>query len=120
MSEAVERRLLELLENPTHSPFGMPIPGLELLGLPAAETSPCKAVSEVEPGDYRLARIGEPVQVDPAFLTQLGELQLIPGVFVSVSNQGGGWLVRNRESDQGILLDELFAQHLFVCEIETT
>jgi DtxR family Mn-dependent transcriptional regulator len=36
MSEAVERRLIELLNNPTHSPFGMPIPGLELLGLPCS------------------------------------------------------------------------------------
>src|SRR4051795_4493529 len=32
MSEAVERRLLEVLDHPTHSPYGNPIPGLEELG----------------------------------------------------------------------------------------
>ena len=31
MSEAVERKLLTLLGNPTVSPFGNPIPGLEAL-----------------------------------------------------------------------------------------
>ena len=32
MSEAVERRVLELLRHPTESPYGNPIPGLEELG----------------------------------------------------------------------------------------
>ena len=32
MSEAVERRLIELLDHPTESPYGTPIPGLEELG----------------------------------------------------------------------------------------
>ena len=32
MSEAVERRLLELLDHPTESPYGTPIPGLDELG----------------------------------------------------------------------------------------
>src|SRR5680860_769647 len=36
MSEAVERRLLELLDHPTESPYGNPIPGLEELGDSAA------------------------------------------------------------------------------------
>src|SRR5690606_18983230 len=31
MSEQVEKRLLELLDHPTHSPYGNPIPGLEQL-----------------------------------------------------------------------------------------
>ena len=32
MSEAVERRLIELLDHPTESPYGNPIPGLTELG----------------------------------------------------------------------------------------
>src|SRR5919107_4402758 len=32
MSETVERRLLELLDHPTMSPYGNPIPGLDELG----------------------------------------------------------------------------------------
>ena len=32
MSETVERRLVELLDHPTESPYGNPIPGLAELG----------------------------------------------------------------------------------------
>src|SRR3712207_9337259 len=32
MSERVERKLLEILDHPTQSPYGNPIPGLEELG----------------------------------------------------------------------------------------
>ena len=40
MSETVERRLLELLDHPTESPYGNPIPGLDELGdVRAARTS---------------------------------------------------------------------------------
>ncbi len=38
MSEAVERRVLELLRHPTESPYGNPIPGLEELGRRTAPT----------------------------------------------------------------------------------
>lgn len=120
MSEAVERKLIELLKNPTYSPFGMPIPGLELLGFPAVESKPCRSVSEVEPGEYELSRIGEPIQIDPGFLNQLADLGILPGAQVAISVQGGGWLMRNSKNDQGVLLDELLAQHLFVCEILTS
>ncbi|CAN5542737.1 hypothetical protein BH09ACT4_BH09ACT4_20720 [soil metagenome] len=38
MSEQVERRLLELLNHPTESPYGNPIPGLDQLGDMPART----------------------------------------------------------------------------------
>src|SRR6476469_9419416 len=38
MSERVERRIVELLEHPLHSPYGNPIPGLDELGDHPAET----------------------------------------------------------------------------------
>src|SRR6478672_2052934 len=38
MSETVERRIVELLEHPLHSPYGNPIPGLDELGDHPAET----------------------------------------------------------------------------------
>lgn len=114
MSEEVERKLLERLNNPTHSPFGMPIPGLELLGLPEVEVRECQAVSEVEEGTYTLCRIGEPVQIDPSFLAQMANLGLKPGVLVEVSRSGNGWLVRSEGASEGILLDERYGQHLFI------
>ncbi|MEK9599999.1 MAG: metal-dependent transcriptional regulator [Pontimonas sp.] len=114
MSEAVERRLLELLKTPTHSPFGMPIPGLELLGMPASQMQPAVAVPDAEPGTYQVARIGEPVQVDEEFLHQLAQQGILPGSTVVLAATGGGWLLRKADSEEGILLDEISAQHLFL------
>ena len=48
MSEEVERRLVQVLENPTVSPFGNPIPGLAYLG-----------IAEAEPDNYDLVRLTE-------------------------------------------------------------
>ncbi|MFM2023399.1 MAG: hypothetical protein RIR89_791 [Actinomycetota bacterium] len=114
MSETVERKLIERLQNPTHSPFGMPIPGLELLGLPAAVNQPCQSVSQAGEGQYQLSRIGEPVQIDPAFLAQLAALGLKPGVKVGVSKSGSGWLMTASGAKEGLLLDERYGQHLFI------
>ena len=118
MSESVERRLLEILENPTHSPFGMPIPGLELLGLPAAEEKACLSVAEAGAGSFELTRIGEPLQVDSGLLNQLLVLGLTPGSKVEITADSGSQLVRNSTLQQGLVLDELLAQHIFVCELE--
>src|ERR671910_1365590 len=52
MSEAVERRVLELLRHPTESPYGNPIPGLEELGEKAEADSfldGLVSLSELEP-----------------------------------------------------------------------
>jgi len=116
MSESVERRLLEILSNPTHSPFGMPIPGLELLGLAAASDLECIPVSAAPEGTYRLSRIGEPVQIDAEFLSQLAQFGLLPGESVVLSKSGSGWLIHRSETEDGLLLDEHSAQHLFVSQ----
>jgi len=114
MSEAVERKIALLLSDVTHSPFGMPVPGLELLGLTAANPRPCKPISSVGSGEYELIRIGEPVQVDQEFLLQLAELDLVPGAKVVVTVEKTGWLLSATAKAEGLLLDELIASHLFV------
>ena len=114
MSEAVERKIALLLSDVTHSPFGMPVPGLELLGLTAANPRPCKPISSVGSGEYELIRIGEPVQVDQEFLLQLAELGLVPGAKVVVTVEKTGWLLSATAKTEGLLLDELIASHLFV------
>ena len=53
MSETVERRLLELLDHPTESPYGNPIPGLAELG----ET---KVGEEFMDGVESLSDVGRP------------------------------------------------------------
>jgi len=118
MSENVERRLLELLQAPTHSPFGMPIPGLELLGLPASDLPSGSSIVDSAPGEYVLARIGEPAQVDEEFLRQLAQNGILPGSKVVLGVEGGGWLLRAAESADGILLDEYVAQHLFLSDFQ--
>ncbi len=114
MSEAVERKIALLLSDVTHSPFGMPVPGLELLGLTAANPRSCKPISSVGSGEYELVRIGEPVQVDQDFLLQLSELGLVPGAKVVVMVEKTGWLLSATSKTEGLLLDELIASHLFV------
>jgi len=119
MSEAVERRLLELLDNPTHSPFGMPIPGLELLGLPSPKTKSCTPLSELSGGDYELCRIGEPLQLDTAFLSQLKQLGLVPQVLTTLTIQSGQRLLTAQGRQEGLLVDDSIGQHLFLCEYGT-
>jgi DtxR family Mn-dependent transcriptional regulator len=114
MSEAVELKIAGLLSDVSHSPFGMPVPGLELLGLPAAKAMACKPVTAVSSGEYELVRIGEPVQVDEEFLLQLRELGLMPGAKVVVTVEKTGWLLSAAGKTEGMLLDELIASHLFV------
>ena len=116
MSEAVERRLIELLNNPTHSPFGMPIPGLELLGLPAPEVKSCRPLSELAGGDYELCRIGEPLQLDTSFLTQLRQLGLVPKASTVLRIQSGEKLLTASGYEEGLLIDDSIGQHLFLCE----
>ena len=114
MSEAVERKIATLLSDVTHSPFGTPVPGLELLGLTPSSPRSCQPITSVTTGDYELIRIGEPVQVDEEFLLQLRELGLVPGAKVVVTSEKTGWLLSAAGKAEGMLLDELIASHLFV------
>src|SRR5687768_14329565 len=81
MSDAVERKVYELLNKPTRSPYGNPIPGLEVLGQPAEE--PLRdGAAVVNAGERNLAfpgltgsvvvrRICESVQTNAGVLRQL-------------------------------------------------
>lgn len=114
MSEAVERKLIELLETPTSSPYGMPIPGLDLLGVVPPKPVTCLPVADVADGRYALIRIGEPIQTDEEFLVQLRDLGLVPGVEVTVSKDSGSVLLTAKGQAEGMLLNSAIASHLFV------
>lgn len=116
MSEEVERKLVELVSDPNISPFGMPVPGLELLGLPIREAASCAALTDCADGEYLLCRIGEPLQVDPQFLIQLRDLQLLPNQPVVVARNNENWFLSNPELEEGLVVDNLVAQHLFLSE----
>lgn len=92
MSEAAERRVLELLRHPTHSPYGNQIPGLAELGEEGAADpfDPGNAVglSDLSTGPDGVSavvrRIGESVQADARLLSALRYAGVRPGAVVSV------------------------------------
>jgi DtxR family transcriptional regulator, Mn-dependent transcriptional regulator len=98
MSEAVERKLIELLGHPTTSPYGNPIPGLDELGLgePADAVEPdlerLDAVARRGGGRVEVRRIAEHVQLDPGLMAQLKASGVMPGkeVQVAASSTHGG------------------------------
>jgi DtxR family Mn-dependent transcriptional regulator len=100
MSEAVERKLVKLLDNPTTSPYGNPIPGLDDLVNSADSATVARSVSAppvLEVGLQRLdefarrgggpvevRRIAEHVQVDADLMADLKMAGIVPGQDVDV------------------------------------
>jgi len=119
MSEAVERRLLELLDHPTESPYGNPIPGLGELGEEAAGESFMDGVesldSVVKPGfdvRVRIARISEEVQKDESLMAPMRRVGALPDKEVIVSEGGEGVLVGS--GGETAEIDTDVARHVFV------
>jgi DtxR family Mn-dependent transcriptional regulator len=121
MSEAVERRVLELLRHPTESPYGNPIPGLEELGEQAGAESflDDSMVSLTDLGASSDAktvvvrRIGEPIQMDSQLMYTLRRAGVQPGAVVSV-NAGATGGVQVGSSGEAAELDADIAAHVFV------
>ncbi|MFC6236629.1 metal-dependent transcriptional regulator [Longivirga aurantiaca] len=117
MSERVERRILELLKNPTVSPYGNPIPGLEELDRDAAASDLSglmtldKVVGESSTR-VTVARIGEPIQNDAALMASLHRAGVVPAATVKVVSSPGGVLVGS--AGEYAELDSATASHVFV------
>ncbi len=121
MSEQVERRLLDMLDHPTESPYGNPIPGLEELGDPAAPAFMDGVVNLVEaaasapePVSRVIRRLGEPVQFEPELLQQLQSAGVLPGATATVSTVGSYVLVQVDGFGEGLELPSEVAVHIFV------
>jgi len=91
MSEQVERRLLQVLDRPTVSPFGNPIPGLGLLGLDGTEVEPDNTnlvrLTELPDGDsvaVVVRQLTEHVQGDFELISRLKEAGVVPNARVLV------------------------------------
>ena len=119
MSETVERRLLELLNHPTESPYGNPIPGLAELG----ESDDGDAfMTGVEPLDVvtraagqtrvMVRRIGEEMQKDELVMAALRRVGAVPDKVVTVAPGAGGVLIGSGGETAEIDLE--LAAHLFV------
>ena len=122
MSEQVERRLLELLDHPTESPYGNPIPGLDELGDPPAGRVPARASStsstasrdETAPVTGTIRRLGEPVQFEPELLQQLQRPASCPGATATLSAAGSYVLVQVDGYGDGLELPNEVAAHIYV------
>jgi DtxR family transcriptional regulator, Mn-dependent transcriptional regulator len=118
MSEAVERKLLDLLGNPTVSPFGNPIPGLDALAgeePPGGETSAVRdaltllSTTATPAGrPVVIRRISEQLQEDPELLRVLEDQGVRPGASMTARLVGGSVTLDGRAVPAGV------AQHLFV------
>ncbi|CAA9359688.1 MAG: Iron-dependent repressor IdeR/DtxR [uncultured Nocardioidaceae bacterium] len=117
MSEAVERRLLEILDHPTESPYGNPIPGLAELGATGGEgfMEGVVALDTATSGGgqrVRIARISEELQKDETLMTALRRVGALPDCEVMVGSGPVGVLVG--AAGETAEIDVEVARHIFV------
>ena len=96
MSEDVERRLVQVLDNPTVSPFGNPIPGLSLLGLDgmySRQDANLVRLTELPVGApvaVVVRQLTEHVQGDVALISRLKDAGVVPNARVLVETNAHG------------------------------
>ncbi len=118
MSETVERRLLELLDHPTQSPYGNPIPGLDELGegddVEDFMTDVEPLASVVLDGEQLVLvrRISEEMQKDEVLMSALRRVGAMPDKTVTVVATAHGILIGTGGETAEIVLDA--AEHIFV------
>jgi DtxR family transcriptional regulator, Mn-dependent transcriptional regulator len=118
MSEAVERRLLELLGHPKESPYGTPIPGLDELGESGAASefldgvAPLSDVADADGVKVTVRRLGEPIQTDEHVMAGLRRAGAMPGERVTATLSPGGILVGS--GGETAELASSMAAHIFV------
>ncbi|WP_250001610.1 metal-dependent transcriptional regulator [Actinoplanes sp. M2I2] len=122
MSDSVEKKVYQLLNKPTRSPYGNPIPGLEALGVPDDEEL-LDSAAQVSVGERNLAfpgltgsvvvqRICESVQTNADVLRQLHAAGIDPGTTVTVAQERDGVTI-DRSGDK-IRLPREVASRVFV------
>ena len=96
MSEDVERRLVKVLDNPTVSPFGNPIPGLSELGVGASIGSEDRNLVRLTelPSGFPVAvvvrQLTEHVQGDASLIARLKDAGVVPNARVTVEASANG------------------------------
>ena len=124
MSDRVEKRLVDLLDHPHHSPYGNPIPGLAELGEDRPEEQflhgvlPLRSIAPLGVGDGAVTavveRLGEPLQTDVELLARLAGAGVQPGRTVTVE-RGPGVLTVGAPGGEVVLdLPDEIARHIFV------
>jgi DtxR family Mn-dependent transcriptional regulator len=123
MSDRVEKRLVDLLDHPHHSPYGNPIPGLAELGEARTDEKflsgvvPLRSVAPA-PGSAAVTavveRLGEPLQTDIELLARLAEAGVRPGQSITVETGPGVVTVGAPDADTVLDLPDEVSRHIFV------
>ncbi|MBN4926369.1 metal-dependent transcriptional regulator [Hoyosella rhizosphaerae] len=98
MSEDVERRLVTVLNNPTTSPYGNPIPGLDKLGMtidlpPEPSLVRLSDIPKGTPANVVVRRLAEHVQVDVELISRLRDAGVVPNARITAEIRGGSVMI---------------------------
>jgi len=121
VSDEVEKRLVVILDNPTESPYGNPIPGLAELGAPEATEEfkdgvvPLTSVLRGAVTKVHVKRLSEPLQTDPGLMAGLRSAGVLPGEAIEAIRTDDG--VRIGSVESGIELSTTIASHVFVSAV---
>lgn len=123
MSENVERKILAMLGEPTESPYGNPIPGLDELGVTPTTPFHTGVVNLLEiisgarpPVEATIMRLAEPVQNEPELLASFKTAGIMPGNRAAFTWQGNLVLVDVEGFEGEFELSMDAASHIFVAE----
>ncbi len=118
MSETVERRLLELLDHPTESPYGNPIPGLDELGEEKVvedfmdDVEPLSRAASKDSALALVRRISEEMQKDEALMSAMHRVGALPDKTITIQATPDGVLVGSGGETAEIFPEA--ADHIFV------
>jgi DtxR family Mn-dependent transcriptional regulator len=118
MSETVERRLLDLLDHPTESPYGNPIPGLDELGQDTLGeqfmegVEPLSRAASTDEGRVLVRRISEEMQKDEVLMSAMRRVGALPDKTITVVATREGVLVGSGGETAEIVPEA--ADHIFV------
>lgn len=118
ISESVERRLVDLLEHPTSSPYGNPIPGLDELGETEVAghfmegVQSLSTVAGPEEARVLVARISEEMQKDEHLMGALRRAGAMPDKTIAVIATADGVLLGSGGETAEIIPEA--ADHIFV------
>ncbi len=124
MSTDVEKRLVDILDNPSRSPFGTPIPGLVELGITGAEaTNIGVRLSDLDlatPVTATVEQISEILQLNKEQFNAMHDAGIRVGSVVTVSQapSKGSVTVSNGEGANIVLRPEL--THAFRVNVDGT
>lgn len=118
MSDAVEARLVQLLDDPGTCPHGNPIPGSAHL---VTDDGGQRALVEMAEGAHiRFARLTEELELDGDSLRYLGEAGFVPGRAATVRARSSDGTIVIDLGDRSLALGRDLCKKMFVVEVDSS